>query len=94
VIALLGFDDLDEIVARGNATRFGLTAGVWTRDLSVAHRLADQLRVGTVWINGWDRWDPAAPFGGVKQSGYGHSYGREAVEEFTVLKSVWVNYSA
>jgi phenylacetaldehyde dehydrogenase len=94
VVALLGFDDVDEIVARGNDTRFGLTAGIWTRDIGVAHRLADQLRAGTVWVNGWDRWDPAAPFGGVKQSGYGHSYGPEAIEEFTVLKSVWINYSA
>lgn len=94
VVTLLGFDDVDEIVARGNDTRFGLTAGVWTRDIAVAHRLAEQLRAGTVWVNGWDRWDPAAPFGGVKQSGYGHSYGREAVEEFSVLKSIWVNYSA
>lgn len=94
VITVMDFDDVDEVVARANATRFGLTAGVWTRDISIAHRLSDELRVGTVWINGWDRWDAASPFGGIKQSGYGSSYGREALEQFTALKSVWVNYSS
>ena len=94
VVTVMSFDDEDEIIERANATRFGLTAGLWTRDVSLAHKVARELRVGTVWINGWDRWDSASPFGGVKESGYGHSYGVQALEEFTVLKSVWLDYSS
>ena len=83
---------MSQSIDRSNASKYGLVAGLWTEDLSLAHSLATKLRFGTIWINGWDRWDPAAPFGGHKQSGYGHSYGLKGLEEFSLLKSVWINY--
>ena len=68
----------------------GLAAGVWRRDVSKAHRVARAIRAGTVWVNCYNVFDPAAPFGGSKESGYGRDLGRYALDLYTQLKSVWM----
>ena len=91
VIAALPFDSLDEVVARANATPYGLAAGIFTRDLGTAHRLARRIRAGTVWVNMYHAIDPAVPFGGVKMSGYGREGGREQIEEYLATKAIWID---
>jgi phenylacetaldehyde dehydrogenase len=88
VVTAIPFDDVDEVAKFANETRYGLAAGVWTRDISKAHKMAAKLRAGTVWINCYNIFDPALPFGGYKQSGWGREMGLEAVELYTELKSV------
>jgi acyl-CoA reductase-like NAD-dependent aldehyde dehydrogenase len=83
-----------EAVALANATEYGLGAGLWTRDLSRAHRMARAFRAGMVWINAYKRVSPGSPFGGTGRSGYGREMGFEAVHEATEAKSVWVNVDA
>jgi acyl-CoA reductase-like NAD-dependent aldehyde dehydrogenase len=83
-----------EAVALANATEYGLGAGLWTRDLSRAHRMARAFRAGMVWINSYKRVSPGSPFGGTGRSGYGREMGFEAVHEATAAKSVWVNVDA
>ncbi|MGH9213395.1 MAG: aldehyde dehydrogenase family protein [Acidimicrobiales bacterium] len=84
----------DEAIALANATDYGLGAGLWTRDLSRAHRMAKAFRSGMVWVNSYKRVNPGSPFGGVGQSGYGREMGFEAMHEYTDAKSVWVNVDA
>jgi aldehyde dehydrogenase (NAD+) len=91
VISALPFDDLDEAVRRANATPYGLAAGVYTRDIKTAHRLAAQVRAGTVWVNTYHSLDPAVPFGGFKESGFGKEGGSEQMEDYLATKTVWVN---
>lgn len=91
VAAVTAFDDEEELIARSNATQFGLAAGVWTRDIGKAHRYAHAVQAGTVWINGYGMIDPAAPFGGYKMSGFGREMGKEAIDLYTQVKTVWVN---
>jgi len=93
VLATLTFADEDEAVALANRTRYGLAAGVWTRDVKRAHRTARRLQAGTVWINTYHPLDAASPFGGYKQSGYGRELGAQALELYTQVKSVWVDLS-
>jgi len=87
VVSVLPFTDEDELVARANDTRFGLAAGLWTRDLGRAHRVSRGIRAGTVWINCYQAMDPAIPFGGFKESGYGRESGIHHIEEFLEVKT-------
>jgi aldehyde dehydrogenase (NAD+) len=91
VAAVTAFDDWDELIERANSTMYGLAAGVWTRDVGKAHRYAHAVQAGTVWINGYGMIDPAAPFGGYKMSGFGREMGKEAIDLYTQVKTVWVN---
>src|SRR5213082_3014629 len=91
VMNVLKFKDANEVVRRGNQTFYGLAAAVWTRDIAKAHKLANGLRAGTVWINCYDVFDAAAPFGGFKMSGIGRELGEYALEAYTEVKTVYVN---
>jgi aldehyde dehydrogenase (NAD+)/phenylacetaldehyde dehydrogenase len=91
VLAALSFDDPDEAIALGNQTIYGLAAGVWTQDVKKAHRVAHGLQAGTVWVNTYNRYDPAAPFGGYKQSGFGRDLGMHALDNYTQVKNVWID---
>jgi aldehyde dehydrogenase (NAD+) len=93
VLSVLPFDSEEEAVELANATRFGLAAGVWTRDLKRAHRVAKQIRAGTVWVNTYRAITFNSPFGGYKESGFGRVNGAEAVEGFLQTKSVWIETS-
>ena len=91
VLATLTFRDEGEAVAIGNSTIYGLAAAVWTRDVKKAIRTAKALKAGTVWVNTYNFYDPGLPFGGYKESGFGRERGHYALEEYTQVKSVWVD---
>ncbi|MFB7997018.1 aldehyde dehydrogenase [Streptomyces sp. NPDC056002] len=90
VLSVLTFDDLDEAVALANATEYGLAAGLWTSDLSTAHRVSRALKAGTVWVNCYEEGDLTVPFGGMKQSGNGRDKSAHALEKYTELKTTWI----
>jgi aldehyde dehydrogenase (NAD+) len=90
VLAVLKFKDVDEIVERANRTHFGLAAAVWTRDIGKAHRIAAEVKAGTVWVNCYDVFDAAAPFGGFKMSGMGRELGEAGLQAYTETKTVTV----
>ncbi len=90
VLSVIAFDEFDEVLKKANQSMYGLAAGVWTRDVKKAHKAARALAAGTVWINTYNMFDPASPYGGFKRSGFGRELGSAAIEEFTQLKSVWV----
>jgi phenylacetaldehyde dehydrogenase len=92
VLVAQRFEDLDDIAAMANDTPFGLGASVWSRDISAVHRLVPKIKAGTVWVNCHNFVDPAMPFGGFKQSGFGREHGRAVIDLYTELKSVCLAY--
>lgn len=90
VLATIRFEDAEDAVFKANETVYGLAAAVWTRDISKAHRVVRSIKAGTVWVNTYNLYDPALPFGGFKESGFGRDQGRDALEKYTQTKSVWV----
>lgn len=91
VAVAIRFSDEDDAITIANDTRFGLAAGVWTNDLARAHRMVRRLRAGTVWVNNYRRTNHVAPFGGFKESGIGRENGFHAIEEYTEVKTVWID---
>jgi aldehyde dehydrogenase (NAD+) len=90
VMSILKFKDMDELVDRANKTIYGLAAAVWTRDIGKAHHVANNVRAGTVWVNCFDVFDAAAPFGGFKQSGLGRELGEYGLQQYSEIKTVTV----
>jgi acyl-CoA reductase-like NAD-dependent aldehyde dehydrogenase len=93
VLAVIEFDDLDQAIAMANDTPYGLAASVWTADLRTAHRVSRSLRAGTVWVNTFDASEVTTPFGGMKQSGTGRDRSLHALEQYTHLKTTWIDLS-
>jgi aldehyde dehydrogenase (NAD+) len=91
VLAAIEFADVDEAIARANDSSYGLAAAVWTKDIKKAHYVARKLQAGTVWVNTYNVYDTAAPFGGYKQSGFGREMSAHALEHYTQVKSVWID---
>ncbi|GGE04478.1 aldehyde dehydrogenase [Marinithermofilum abyssi] len=91
VVAAMPYEDLDDLIERANKTIYGLAAGVWTENVKRAHYIANKLKAGTVWVNCYNAFDAASPFGGYKQSGIGRECGSYALNNYTEVKSVWVN---
>ena len=91
VLAVVTFDDEADGIRLANHTMYGLAAGIWTRDVQRAHRVARAVRAGTVWVNTYNFYDSCAPFGGYKASGFGRDLGREALDGYTEVKTVWVS---
>lgn len=90
VLSIIGFQDESEAIEIANDSVYGLTSGVWTNDIERAHRVAGKMQSGTVWVNTWDAVDPSVPFGGVGQSGFGRDRSTHALDNYTQLKTTWI----
>jgi acyl-CoA reductase-like NAD-dependent aldehyde dehydrogenase len=93
VLSVISFDDFDRALEEANDSFYGLSAAVWTRDIKKAHRAARMLQAGTVWINTYNMYDAASPYGGYKGSGFGRESGMAGLDSYTQTKSVWVDLS-
>jgi acyl-CoA reductase-like NAD-dependent aldehyde dehydrogenase len=93
VLSVIPFRSVDDGIALGNDTTYGLAAAVWTRDVSKALKAARTLRAGTVWVNAYNLFDAALPFGGFKESGFGREMGSAGLDHYTEVKTVWVDLS-
>jgi aldehyde dehydrogenase (NAD+) len=91
VMSIIKFKDIDEVVKRANSTAYGLAAAVWTKDISKALAISNRVRAGTVWVNCYDVFDSAAPFGGYKQSGIGRELGEYGLQNYVEVKTVTVH---
>ncbi len=91
VLAVIPFASMEEVAEQANKVTYGLSGAVWTRDIKKAHKLASHIKAGTIWVNCFNAFDPAVPFGGYKMSGYGRELGKHSIELYTQIKSVWVN---
>lgn len=91
VVVVMSYDSLDEVIERANHSSFGLAAGLWTENLKNAHYVASRLKAGSVWVNCYNVTDPASPFGGFKESGFGREMGSYALDNYTEVKSIWIN---
>ncbi len=91
VLAVIPFKTTEEVAEAANNTTFGLSGAVWTKDVKKAHKLASQIKAGTIWVNCYNAFDTAVPFGGYKMSGYGRELGKHSIELYSNIKSVWVN---
>ena len=90
VLCAIRFRDAEDAIRIANSTTYGLASAVWTRDLKLAHRMAAEIKAGSVWVNTYNAFDSASPFGGYKQSGFGRDLGSYALEQYTNVKSVWI----
>ncbi|HAX78400.1 MAG TPA: betaine-aldehyde dehydrogenase [Cyanobacteria bacterium UBA11372] len=90
VMSIIKFKDINEVIERANKTMYGLAAAVWTKDITKAHAIANSVRAGTVWVNCYDVFDAAAPFGGFKQSGIGRELGEYGLQQYTEVKTVTI----
>jgi aldehyde dehydrogenase (NAD+) len=90
-MSVLKFKDTKDLIRRANDTNFGLAAAVWTRDVAKAHRYAQEVRAGTIWVNCYDVFDAAAPFGGFKESGLGRELGEAGLDSYLETKTVTVS---
>jgi betaine-aldehyde dehydrogenase len=93
VVSIITFEGEEDLIRQANEVVYGLSAGIWTKDITRAHRFAKAIKAGTVWINTYNMFNAASPFGGYKQSGYGREMGKHALEMYTQVKSVWVDLS-
>ncbi len=93
VCSVITFRDEEDLLKQANETIYGLSAGIWTRDLARAHRFAREIKAGVIWVNTFNMFNAASPFGGYKQSGYGREMGKHALELYTNVKSVWIDLS-
>ena len=93
VVSVITFEGEDDLIRQANEVVYGLSAGIWTKDITRAHRFARAVKAGVVWINTYNMFNAASPFGGYKQSGYGREMGKHALEMYTQVKSVWVDLS-
>ena len=88
---MIPFLTVEEVAQEANKIAYGLSGAVWTNDIKKAHKLAAQIKAGTIWINCYNQFDPSMPFGGYKMSGYGRELGKHSIDLYTNIKSVWVN---
>jgi aldehyde dehydrogenase (NAD+) len=94
VLSVMPFDSVEEVIRRANDSPYGLAGGLWTNDAAIIQAVTRGVRTGTMWVNSYSLFDPAVPFGGYKMSGIGRESGRQHIDEFLEVKSVWLRTRA